>query len=62
MQNEKKSHTPIALSQKILGKLFKETQFCSPENLDKGLQKTIPARKMDLLDKNRLCIKLGTEN
>ena len=46
----------------ILGKLFKETNFCTPENLDKGLQKTIPAKKMDLLDKNRLCIKLGTEN
>ena len=45
----------------ILGKLFKETSFCTPENLDKGLQKTIPAKKMDLLDKNRLCIKLGTE-
>jgi 2-oxoglutarate ferredoxin oxidoreductase subunit gamma len=46
----------------ILGKLFKETGFCSEENLDKGLQKTIPAKKMDLLDKNRLCIKLGREN
>jgi len=46
----------------ILGKLFKETAFCTPENLDKGLQKTIPAKKMDLLDKNRLCIRLGTEN
>ena len=46
----------------ILGKLFKETSFCTPENLDKGLQKTIPAKKMDLLDKNRLCIKLGTEH
>jgi len=46
----------------ILGKLFKETNFCTPDNLDKGLQKTIPAKKMDLLDKNRLCIKLGTEN
>lgn len=46
----------------ILGKLFKETSFCTPENLDKGLQKTIPPKKMDLLDKNRLCIKLGTEN
>jgi len=46
----------------ILGKLFKEVAFCTPENLDKGLQKTIPAKKMDLLDKNRLCIRLGTEN
>ena len=35
---------------------------CTAENLDLGLQKTIPARKIDLLDKNRLCIKLGTEN
>ena len=46
----------------ILGKLFKEIGFCTAENLDLGLQKTIPARKIDLLDKNRLCIKLGTEN
>lgn len=46
----------------ILGRMFKETGFCSEENLDKGLQKTIPPKKMDLLDKNRLCIKLGREN
>jgi len=46
----------------LLGKLFKETAFCSEENLDKGLLKTIPPRKADLIDKNRLCIKLGREN
>ena len=43
----------------ILGRLFKETTFCSPENLDKGLQKTIPAKKMALLDNNRKAISLG---
>ena len=43
----------------ILGRLFKETAFCSPENLDKGLQKTIPAKKMALLDNNRKAISLG---
>ena len=43
----------------ILGRLFKETAFCPSENLDKGLQKTIPAKKMALLDNNRKAISLG---
>lgn len=43
----------------ILGRLFKETGFCSSENLDKGLGKTIPARKAALLDSNRKAISLG---
>ena len=43
----------------ILGRLFREKKFCSPENLDKGLQKTIPAKKMALLDNNRKAISLG---
>lgn len=46
----------------ILGRLFKETGFCSEENLDKGLQKTIPARKMALLENNRKAISLGIES
>ena len=46
----------------ILGRLFKETQFCTAENLDKGLQKTIPAKKMALLDNNRKAISLGMES
>lgn len=46
----------------ILGRLFKETGFCSKENLDLGLQKSIPARKVDLLENNRKAIALGIEN
>ena len=43
----------------IVGRLFKELKFCSEENLDKGLQKSIPPKKMDLLDKNRKMIQIG---
>lgn len=46
----------------IVGRLFKELKFCSEENLDKGLQKSIPPKKADLLDKNRLMIKTGMES
>ena len=46
----------------ILGRLFKETGFCSAENLDLGLQKSIPAKKVDLLGNNRKAIALGIEN
>ncbi len=46
----------------IVGRLFKETKFCSEENLDKGLIKSIPPKKADLLDKNRLMIKTGMES
>ena len=46
----------------IVGRLFRETKFCSEENLDKGLIKSIPPKKADLLDKNRLMIKTGIES
>ena len=46
----------------ILGRLFKECGFCSEENLDKGLQKSIPAKKANLLDSNRKAIRLGMES
>lgn len=46
----------------IVGRLFRETKFCSVENLDKGLIKSIPPKKADLLDKNRLMIKTGIES
>ena len=46
----------------ILGRLFKETAFCSPENLDKGLQKSIPPKKAALIDSNRKAIRLGMES
>lgn len=46
----------------ILGRLFKETGFCSAENLDLGLRKSIPARKANLLESNRKAIALGIES
>ena len=46
----------------ILGRLFKETGFCTAENLDKGLQKSVPAKKANLLDSNRKAIALGIES
>ena len=46
----------------ILGRLFKETGFCSAENLDKGLQKNVPAKKANLLDSNRKAIALGIDS
>ena len=46
----------------IVGRLWKETKFCSEENLDKGLVKSIPAKKMDLLDKNRKMISTGVNS
>ena len=46
----------------IVGRLFKELNFCSKENLDKGLQKSIPPKKIDLLDKNRKMIQIGIDS
>ena len=46
----------------IVGRLWKETKFCSEENLDKGLVKSIPAKKMDLRDKNRKMISTGVNS
>ena len=46
----------------ILGRMFKETGFCSEENLDKGLQKSIPPKKAALIDSNRKAIRLGMES
>lgn len=46
----------------ILGRLFKETGFCTAENLDLGLQKSIPAKKVNLLESNRKAISLGSGN
>ena len=46
----------------ILGRLFRETGFCTAENLDLGLQKSIPAKKVNLLDSNRKAIALGIDS
>ena len=52
----------IALSNLLmLGDLWKETQFCSEEILDRALVQSIPARKTALLKTNRAAIKRGKE-
>ena len=43
----------------LLGKAMKECAFLSDEGIDKGLQKSIPPKKANLLDSNRDAIKLG---
>ena len=46
----------------ILGKMFSEVKFCSYDSLEKGLRKSIPARKANLFDSNVKAISIGMEN
>jgi 2-oxoglutarate ferredoxin oxidoreductase subunit gamma len=43
----------------ILGKMFRETDFCSEENLLKGIRKSVPARKAELYDSNVKAVRAG---
>ncbi len=43
----------------LIGRAIKETPFVSDEGVDKGLQKSIPPKKANLLDSNRKAIELG---
>ena len=45
----------------LVGKLFKETGFCTEESLYKAIEKCVPARKANMLDANKNAIKLGME-
>ena len=46
----------------ILGKMFKETGFCTEENLLKGIRKSVPARKAELYDTNVRAVRIGMSN
>lgn len=46
----------------MVGKMFKETGFCSKEALDNGILKSVPPSKEKLIASNRDAIKLGIEN
>lgn len=46
----------------LIGKLLKESKFCSPETMDAALNKSIPPKKAHLLDSNRKAIALGMES
>ena len=43
----------------ILGRMFRETEFCSEENLLKGIKKSVPARKSELYDSNVKAVRAG---
>lgn len=45
----------------LVGKLFKETGFCSDESLNKAIKKCVPPSKAHLLDSNKLAIKMGMD-
>ena len=45
----------------LLGKLFKEMQFCSLEALMKGLEKCVPASKAAMLESNKKALQLGMD-
>lgn len=45
----------------LIGKLFKETGFCSWESLEKAVSKCVPAKKQHLCASNMDAIKLGME-
>ena len=43
----------------LLGKLFKETGFCTPESLDKAILKCVPKSKQHLIEPNRKALQIG---
>ncbi len=43
----------------LLGKLIKETEMFTLEQMEAGIRKTVPARKADLIDVNINAVKLG---
>ncbi len=45
----------------LLGKLFKETGFCTAESLDKAIVKCVPKSKAHLLEPNRKALQLGID-
>ena len=45
----------------LVGKLFKECGFCSPEALDKAIAKCVPPRKAHLMDANKKAIQVGMQ-
>ena len=46
----------------MVGKLFSETHFCTEESLDKGILKSVPPKKENLISSNRGAVKLGMES
>jgi 2-oxoglutarate ferredoxin oxidoreductase subunit gamma len=45
----------------LVGKMLKETGFCSLETIEAAIRKTVPASKAAMLDRNLKALKLGME-
>lgn len=45
----------------LIGKLFKETGYCSTEALDKAIAKCVPPKKAHLIDSNKKAIEIGMQ-
>lgn len=43
----------------LVGKMFKETGFCSEQSLERAIEKSVPARRAAMLDANKMAIRLG---
>ena len=46
----------------LVGKMLKETQFCTYETLEAAIRKAVPARKAALVEKNLSALKIGFES
>lgn len=45
----------------LVGKMLKETNFCSEETIEAAIRKAVPARKAALVEKNLQALKLGMQ-
>jgi len=45
----------------MLGKMLKETGFCTECAIDQALLKCVPASKKDMIELNKKAIKIGTD-
>lgn len=45
----------------LLGKLWDKTRFCSRETLDAAIEKSVPASKAALIEKNKQAIQIGID-
>jgi len=46
----------------LIGKLLKETEFCSDEAIEKAINKCVPPSKSHLIEANMKAIKLGADS
>jgi len=44
----------------LVGKLFKETKFVTPESLENGLLKCIPPKKAAMIESNKKALEIGS--